>query len=120
MKTEWESLHHELLRRRQDILARVNALHADVHAREQPLSADWEEQAVELENLDVLFQLDHLSRQELARINNALSRIDADQYGQCSCCGAPIDKGRLHALPFVDTCIRCARSSDELTDFAET
>lgn len=120
MNSEWESLRHRLEQRRQEILVRVNALHADLHAREEPLSADFAEQAVELENLDVLFELDHLSRQELARLNDAISRLDAGQYGQCSVCGVPIDKGRLHALPYVDTCIACARSSDELTSFTET
>lgn len=102
----------ELLQRRQRILAKVGALHGDVHARSEPLSADSGEQAIELENLDVLFELDHVSRLELNQINDAIERLDNGQYGICSSCGKKIDTRRLQALPYADTCIHCAKQQE--------
>ena len=97
----------ELLQQRQRILAKVGALHGDAHARSEPLSANSGEQAIELENLDVLFELDDVSRFELSQINDASERLDNGQYGICSSCGKKIDAKRLRALPYADTCIHC-------------
>lgn len=102
----------ELLRRRQSILAKVGALHGDVHARAEPLNADSGEQAIELENLDVLFELDHVSRLELSQINDAIERLDNGQYGICSSCGKKIDPKRLQVLPYAETCIHCAKQQE--------
>lgn len=98
-----------LLARRGELLARLGQLSREVHHREAPLAADFAEQAVELENLDVLFELDESSRHELRQINNALQRLDSGSYEHCVVCGEPIGAARLRALPFADTCIRCAR-----------
>jgi RNA polymerase-binding protein DksA len=98
-----------LLRKRNEIFGRVSRLHEDVDARSEPYNADSTEQAIELENLDVLFELDAVSRTELRAINNALEHIDAGNYGMCVNCGKPISAQRLKALPYADNCIDCAR-----------
>ena len=38
----------------------------------------------------------------------AVERIDAGTFGKCERCGQPIPKGRLEAIPYVRTCVRCA------------
>lgn len=98
----------ELLRKRGEILQRVAQLGGDVGARAEPYSADADERAIELENLDVLFEIDAASRFELGQINRALERIDDGTYGRCSRCGRPIDPTRQQALPHVETCRICA------------
>ncbi|HSB97422.1 MAG TPA: TraR/DksA family transcriptional regulator [Spongiibacteraceae bacterium] len=97
-----------LLRKRDEIFARANSLHKDLYARTEPYSADFAEQAVELENLDVLFQLDTASRAELSAINNSIDRLAVGSYGICSRCAKPINPARLNALPHAETCIDCA------------
>ncbi len=48
------------------------------------------------------------SEQEaVAQINDALRRISESTYGICVQCQGLIEKARLDALPFVQTCIRC-------------
>jgi RNA polymerase-binding transcription factor DksA len=48
------------------------------------------------------------SEQEaVSQINEALRRIYEGSYGLCDQCQGLIEKGRLEALPFVQTCIRC-------------
>jgi DnaK suppressor protein len=97
----------QLLRKRSEIFARANRLHSDIHARSEPYSADLAEQAVELENLDVLFQLDANTRAELSAINHSIERLDTGKYGNCSHCAKPIGSARLNALPYTETCIDC-------------
>jgi RNA polymerase-binding protein DksA len=106
--TSYAAISQQLLRRRSELLQRLHALNKDLHRSEGPLSADFAEQAVELENLDVLFELDEASRHELNQINNALERLQTEQYEFCAVCGESIGAARLAALPTADTCIGCA------------
>jgi DnaK suppressor protein len=43
----------------------------------------------------------------LARIDQALARLDAGQYGACLECGRDIAQRRLNALPFAVRCQPC-------------
>ena len=97
--------------RRGELLARLQKLHPQVHHRPEPFPADFDEQAIELENLDVLFELDEASRHELQQINNALERLQSGNYESCAVCGKPIGTPRLKSLPYTDTCIDCARGN---------
>jgi RNA polymerase-binding transcription factor len=38
----------------------------------------------------------------------ALERIDRGAFGKCERCGQAIPKGRLEAIPYTRTCVRCA------------
>lgn len=38
----------------------------------------------------------------------AIDRIDHGTFGKCERCGGPIPKGRLEAIPYVRTCVKCA------------
>jgi RNA polymerase-binding transcription factor DksA len=47
-------------------------------------------------------------RHHLAEVEAALARVEADTYGVCERCGAPIGGQRLEALPAARLCIDCA------------
>jgi len=49
---------------------------------------------------------------ERQRIESALKRIDAGEYGYCIVCGEEIVEGRLRFDPSVPTCITCARKTE--------
>jgi RNA polymerase-binding transcription factor len=49
------------------------------------------------------------SRLELHRVEVALRKLDGGTYGTCESCGNPIAAERLEAIPWVATCIDCAR-----------
>lgn len=97
-----------LLAKRDELEERVRRIDRDLHKREEPMSADFAEQVVEQENLDVLYSLEAEGRLELVRIERALERLDRDEYTVCSRCGKPIAAARLEAIPHADTCIACA------------
>ncbi len=48
------------------------------------------------------------------RLSAALERLNDGEYGTCVECGEPISPARLHALPEVQTCVRC---QDQLERF---
>ena len=51
------------------------------------------------------------SRMELSRVEAALRSIDDGTYGTCTSCGNPIAPERLEAIPWVATCLDCARKA---------
>jgi len=51
------------------------------------------------------------SRIELGRVEVALRALDNGTYGTCTSCGNPIARERLEAIPWVATCIDCARKA---------
>ncbi len=99
-----------LKQKRDELLLRAERLHRDVHHRDEPIEKDFAEQAVELENLEVLLELDRETRLELRNVLEALTRIEDDEYGICQSCGNPIAEARLKALPYTQSCIRCANA----------
>ncbi len=46
-------------------------------------------------------------RDELARIEGALRRIEAGEYGHCFVCGNEIDVRRLLVAPTSTRCVKC-------------
>lgn len=56
--------------------------------------------------------LDRNARDILARVKQALDRIENETYGICTCCGKEIDLARLEALPYADLCIVCKKKEE--------
>lgn len=60
----------------------------------------------------------------LFEINSAIRRIDEDTYGMCEVCDQPIEKTRLHVLPFARMCHKCQseheRHNNRFRPFGET
>jgi RNA polymerase-binding transcription factor DksA len=74
----------------------------------QPLEADWEEQANQIEEMETAEGLGAVRMEEAAEIRAALQRIAEGSYGTCANCGAEIAPARLLALPTATLCIACA------------
>jgi DnaK suppressor protein len=87
-------------------MKRVEAMDSELR---KPLSADFEEQADDLESQDALEAIEKSELQEIRQIQQALKRISEGTYGVCTKCGADINSKRPKALPTATTCISCAR-----------
>ncbi len=48
------------------------------------------------------------------RLSAALDRLDEGGYGTCVECGEAISSARLHAVPEVQTCVRCQDRLDRV------
>ena len=106
-----EEVRARLQRRRTELQDRQERVARHTRHREEPLSQDFAEQAIELENGETLVALDHEIQQELGRLDRALRRLDAGQYFDCERCGNPINENRLAALPDTSLCIECAEQA---------
>lgn len=112
-KDEYSEIREDLEKKASVLRRRIEAIHKDRTRQDGPLSADWEEQATELENEEVLAELDVSQRETLKAIQAALKRLDAGSYGICVECDTKIDLRRLEARPFATRCISCARELEE-------
>jgi len=75
---------------------------------EQPLPADLEDQAIDLEDDEVLEGIGRANTQEVRLLQNALKRIADGSYGICGKCGELISPARLDAVPYAMICRNCA------------
>lgn len=92
--------------------ARLKELGEEVEKLEseatQPLDADWEEQANQLEDVGTAEGLEAVRVEEGREIRAALNRIRDGNYAICANCGMEIAPARLKALPTATLCIHCA------------
>ncbi len=58
-------------------------------------------------NQNLVFKLRDRERQLLAKIDEALARMDEGQFGTCEECEEPIEPRRLEARPVSTMCISC-------------
>jgi RNA polymerase-binding protein DksA len=98
------AVRQKLTERYAEIQGRLEKIAMDAN---KPLDADFEEQAVERENDEVLVALDRSIRAEMAQIETTLARLDRGEYGICEVCGDPITPKRLEALPYANCCVAC-------------
>jgi len=99
-----ERIKQDLQTRQQALQVRLERITDEVRS---PLEADSEEQVVVRENQEVIDDLGNIARQELRRVNSALTRMDAGEYGICIDCGAEIPEARLAVNPFAERCVDC-------------
>lgn len=85
---------------------RLRELDAELDSHQ---SKDWQELATEREADEVLERLGQSGMTEIAQIQAALARMDADEYGLCVKCGSDISEERLDLLPDTPFCRSCAR-----------
>jgi DnaK suppressor protein len=61
---------------------------------------------------DIEFALIQMKAETLTKINEALARLEAGSYGNCSDCGGEVSEKRLRALPFAVRCKECEESRE--------
>jgi RNA polymerase-binding protein DksA len=108
--TTYDSIAKALNARLAELTRRVGEIDSELR---KPLSADFSEQAAELENQDALGAIENSELQEIRQIQEALRRIADGTYGTCANCGEAIAPKRLEALPTAVTCIACASKGEQ-------
>ena len=63
-------------------------------------------------DLDSELRLRDRDRKLIAKIRDALERIDAGTFGLCASCGRAIGHERLRARPVTELCIECKREAE--------
>ena len=75
---------------------------------------DPNDRATRESELDGALRMRDRDRKLIAKIQQALGRIDAGTFGMCLSCGEPIDPDRLSARPVTELCIDCKREAERL------
>ena len=63
----------ELLKKRQELVDRVDSIKADYR---KGLDADSEERAIQLENRDTLYEIERVCLEEIAKIDEQLKKLN--------------------------------------------
>ena len=89
----------------EELEARVERIDDDLSREEDD---DWQENAVESKNDEVLEEVGESTQDEILQIKLALSQLEAGKYGTCSKCTTAISKERLEVLPYATKCVKCS------------
>ena len=111
MTTGFKILRTRLENERARLLQELEQLQAGVSTpderREGSPFGKREEEATETLELEKRLALEKQIREQLARVEHALSKFEKGTYGLCDTCGQPIDPARLEALPQASFCLTC-------------
>lgn len=95
----------QLEQRLASLKSRLSGISTELVAEHSP---DWEDLATEREGDEVLEGMGNAGLLEIRRIEAALARMEAGEYGICVSCGKAIEAERLAALPDTPFCRNCA------------
>lgn len=73
-----------------------------------PKPRDFSDQAIDIEDDEVLEGLGRAAEVEIVALKQALERIRTGTYGLCRKCENPISDARLTAVPTAELCKTCA------------
>lgn len=76
-------------------------------------NSDEMDLALQSANRDIRLSLGQHNEEIVARIDQALKRLEAGTYGHCLGCGEEIAVERLMALPFAELCVRCQSRQED-------
>ena len=104
-RKRYEALHQILLDRKREISTEVLTRIREMQGVEAGRRGRSVAQARTLEDMDLA--LVEMKSQTLVQIEEALKRLEAGTYGQCTTCRQEISESRLRALPFTPRCKDC-------------
>jgi DnaK suppressor protein len=95
----------------------VQALQEEVNVNANQSSAPVHMADVASGAVDAEVEVLQTERNILEQVNDALARIEDGKFGTCDHCGAAISEERLKALPYIASCVRCAREESKRGGF---
>jgi DnaK suppressor protein len=106
--TKFATFETQIRDRLKELDVRLNEIETEL---DQPKSRDLGEQAIDLEDDEVLESIGIAGQKEIALLRKALARIADETYGACLVCGESISEERLTAVPYAPLCKVCALES---------
>lgn len=102
-------LRQMLLRKRQELLARIRQERGGLQAVEmaEVSLGDLAGRPVLTPEAEIGYEVVDHRAHTLAQVDLALKKLEDGTYGRCEMCEEPIPPARLLALPFAIRCTRC-------------
>ena len=103
-----------LTEQREEILGNARrALSGDIHVDPDDFPDEIDTASSEV-NLQFTGRLREREQGLLSKIDAALEKIEAGEYGECRMCGEDIGVKRLKARPVAELCIECKSEQEKL------
>jgi len=106
MREEFQAIRTNLQKRRQVILSKVSE-EPPLQGSDDITRGDSLDIASSARDREITFMLKSRELDELRAIEDAIERIDRDDYGICASCEDPIELKRLEAIPWARFCRSC-------------
>ena len=114
MQEEYANIRANLEKRREGILAKGSDAHP-MPSSEDAAHGDSLDIASSSRDREITFMLKSRELNELRAIEDAIRRIDNDDYGICAVCEDPIEIKRLEAIPWARYCLSCQEDMESRT-----
>jgi len=111
-KRQRERYRKQLLAKREELLHLVQAARKSEKEGTFKQAPDLGDRALSTVIRDLSYQLTVTERDILRRVDDALDRIENNEYGMCVACGKKVQTGRLDAVPWALHCIECQELQD--------
>ncbi|HXG85325.1 MAG TPA: TraR/DksA C4-type zinc finger protein [Pyrinomonadaceae bacterium] len=99
-----DEIKERMLAERDQLINKLKGNDLSVDASETPDPVDL---AVRNYSKNVMLAVSENESNQLLMINEALTRIGDDEYGDCQNCENPINPKRLAAVPWARYCLNC-------------
>ncbi|REJ75625.1 MAG: TraR/DksA family transcriptional regulator [Acidobacteria bacterium] len=103
-KLNLKEIKQKLLEERETILSKLSSNDLSVDDSETPDPVDL---AVRNYSKNVMLAVSENESRQLTLINDALERIEDEEYGLCQNCEKDINPKRLNAVPWARYCLDC-------------
>jgi DnaK suppressor protein len=107
----YEEIRKDLQEQREELLREAEKVLNDLPGELN--YPDMGDQATDESNRSFMLRLRERERKLLAKIEDAIERIDTKNYGICEECGSEISIKRLKARPVTSLCIDCKTLQEE-------
>lgn len=109
-KLNLKEIRKRLIEERELLIQKLNDNDLSIDDSETPDPVDL---AVRNYSKNVQLAVSENESRQLAMVDEALRRIDDDEYGNCLNCGDPINPKRLSAIPWARYCLNCQELQEQ-------
>jgi DnaK suppressor protein len=112
-KKEKEEFRNTLATKKEAIIQKLSGFINESKEMESNVAQDLVDKAETSYTKEFLLSLSDAERSQLLMIDEALKRLDHDEFGVCQTCAKPIGRKRLKAIPWTPLCIDCQEKAEE-------
>ncbi len=112
-KKEKEAFRKTLLDKKFTIINKLSQVINESKEMETNVAQDSVDKAETSYTKEFLLSLSDSDRELLIEIDEALKRLDRDEFGVCQLCGAEIGQKRIAAIPWTPYCISCQEKAEK-------
>ena len=112
-KKERDEFRKKLLEKKEKIVRKLSELTTASKELETNVAQDPVDKAESSYTKEFLLSLSDGEREQLFLIDEALKRLQRDEFGVCQLCQKEIGRKRLEAIPWTPYCIDCQQKAEE-------